>query len=46
MDIESKISVAKQKKDVGDQAFKKGEVVNGTDRHTVSNVQSYMRILN
>lgn len=38
MDADAKIAVAKQKKDVADQAFKAGEVVNGTVRHTVSNL--------
>lgn len=35
-DTEQKMAVAKQKKDVGDQAFKAGETVNGMDRHPVS----------
>lgn len=40
MDTEAKIATAKQKKDVADEAFKKGEVVNGMVRHPVSNVPS------
>lgn len=46
MDAQSKISTAKEKKDAGDQAFKAGEVVNGTERRTVSSVQSYIQIPN
>ena len=34
-DVEQKMTVAKQKKEVGDQAFKVGETVNGTSRHIV-----------
>lgn len=35
-DTEQKLSVAKQKKEVADQAFKAGEVVNGMARRRAS----------
>ncbi len=35
-DIKTKMGIAKQKKEAGDQAFKAGEVQNGTKRHPVS----------
>ena len=41
--VEQHMAVAKQKKDVGDQAFKAGETVNGTARHRVSS--PHVRVL-
>lgn len=35
-DVEHKIGIARQKKDTGDEAFKKGDVTNGTENHPVS----------
>ena len=43
-EIASKVAIGKQKKEVGDQAFKAGETTNGTDLQSVSILST--RILN